>query len=163
MLTQARLKELLLFDDAAGRFVWRLSGRKHIAGEYAGCIKPHGYEMIGIDYARYYSHRLVWLYHHGEWPRSQIDHINGNRSDNRIINLREASHTENQRNRGRQKNNHSGTNGVHWASREQRWIAKIKVHQKTRQIGAFLEKNEAIAARKAAETKLFGQYARKES
>jgi len=160
-ITHGALVSQLHYDPETGVFTWKVAGKKSVIGGRAGAVRPHGYEMIGLDYQRYYSHRLAWLYITGKWPKAQVDHVNGDRSDNRFVNLRLASHSENQRNRGRQANNRSGAPGVHWANREQRWVAKIKLNGKTRQIGAFTELPAAIAARKSAEQEMFGSFTRK--
>lgn len=152
---------LLQYDPATGVFTWKIGGKKTVAGGRAGSVRSHGYEMIGINYRRYYSHRLAWFFVTGTWPVGQIDHINGDRADNRFANLRIATHSENQRNRGRQRNNQSGATGVHWAAREQKWVAKIKANGRTRQIGVFSDRAAAIEARKAAEQAVFGLFTRK--
>lgn len=161
VISHSDLVRQLHYDRDIGRFTWRVTRKKAVAGERAGSMRPHGYEMIGLSYRRYYSHRLAWFFVTGAWPVGQVDHVNGDRSDNRFSNLRLATHAENQRNRGRQRNNRSGVAGVHWANREQRWVAKIKINGKTQQIGVFTELPAAIAARKSAERRLFGSFTRK--
>lgn len=161
LITHDDLLRQLRYDAETGAFTWKVKSKKSSIGGGAGGVRPHGYEMIGLWYRRYYSHRLAWFYITGKWPAGQIDHINGDRSDNRFCNLRIATHSENQHNRGRQINNRSGAPGVHWANREQRWIAKIKINGKTRHIGAFIELSAAIAARQLAEQKFFGTFTRK--
>lgn len=117
--------------------------------------------VITINKKETYSmgHRVAWALTHGEWPRSQIDHINGNRMDNRICNLRLASHKENQRNKGAGLRNKSGFKGVHFSKTAQKWIAQIHVNGKTRHIGVF---DSALAASKeycAAANKEHGEFA----
>lgn len=160
MLSPSEIQERLSYSSETGCFTWKQPGKKVVVGARAGTVKPHGYEVIGLGYDQHYSHRLAWLFMTGAWPIGQVDHINGDRADNRFANLRLASHAENQRNRGLQRNNQSGTAGVHWAARESRWIAKIKLNGKTAQIGIFTSRNAAIAARKAAEQAMFGKFTR---
>jgi hypothetical protein len=91
-LTAERLRKRLRYDAETGLFTRRVgSGHAH-AGDMAGSVHSTGYVRICIDGGRYTAHRLAWLYVHGVWPSGQIDHINRNRSDNRIANLRERRH-----------------------------------------------------------------------
>jgi hypothetical protein len=92
MFGQADLKQILDYDQNTGVFRWatRKCQRKR-AGEIAGSVSNKGYVMIGIDYKKYSAHRLAWLYVHGDWPAGEIDHINRDRTDNRISNLRVAT------------------------------------------------------------------------
>lgn len=102
-----RLRELLDYNPETGAFVWKVlsSGRrfelrnKKYAGRIAGCRHVSGYIEIRIDGVTYKAHRLAWLYMTGGWPRNEIDHANLCRSDNRWVNLREATHAQNQANR----------------------------------------------------------------
>lgn len=107
-----------------GRIIWkiRLSGRQTV-GDDAGTINKGGYVAITVDHKHIYGHQVVWMYAYGYLPE-RIDHINGNRSDNRLSNLREATHWQNLCNRPRQKNNTSGVRGV---SRHQNgWAIDIR-------------------------------------
>jgi hypothetical protein len=85
-MTQDELKEILNYDSLTGNFTWLVSKSKKIKiGDRAGCIaKSTGYRVIGINGKPYLEHRLMWLYYHGYFPSVGIDHINGDRSDNRI-------------------------------------------------------------------------------
>lgn len=161
VLPHAELLQLLHYDPETGCFFWRINGKKRGIWQRAGGLKPHGYEVIGVGYHRYYSHRLAIYYTTGQWPSGQVDHINGNRSDNRLSNLRVATHQENQRNRCLQRNNTSGTPGVHWSTGQKRWISRIKIDGRMRQLGTFIDKDEAIRARKEAEKEIFGSFTRK--
>jgi hypothetical protein len=107
---------------------------------------------------RYYSaHRLAWLYTHGEWPAGQIDHINRDRRDNRMCNLRVVTHSENLQNIQIWRSNKSGQRGVSWNTREKIWRAQI-CHQKQQiYLGNFKDKQEAINAYKAA-AKVYHKY-----
>jgi hypothetical protein len=114
MLTQERLKEVLNYDSDSGIFTWAINiYRRKTKGVIAGCINHEGYVQIMIDRKTYRAHRLAWLYVYGSFPSKEIDHINCIPSDNRIVNLREASREENQQNKKKaQKNNKSGLLGV---------------------------------------------------
>src|SRR5690606_11618117 len=109
-----------------------------------------GYREVGIDGRLYKAHRVIWLYIAGEWP-DEIDHINGDRSDNRFANLRAVSRAENMRNKRSYKNNRSGQNGVSWHNQDRRWIAYITINGKFKRLGGFINKDDAIAARLKAE------------
>src|SRR5947209_249873 len=112
-LTAARLREVLTYFPETGKFVWMVSlSRRFTAGRRAGCLLPTGYRVIGIDGSVYYSHRLAWLYVHGVWPSTQLDHKNGIKNDNRISNLRECSAVENSRNRAGANRRRLGFKGV---------------------------------------------------
>src|SRR4029450_2313606 len=112
-LTAERLRELLDYDPETGDFTWKVNRRCVRSGSVAGNVNcVDGYCYIGVDARRYHAHRLAWLYIKGAWPNDQIDHINGNKADNRFANLRQATHSQNQANGGRYSNNASGYNGV---------------------------------------------------
>jgi len=151
MLTQNRLKELLNYNYETGVFVWREDRRRVKSGDYAGGLGENGYVQIGIDGFTYRGHQLAWLYHYGEFPKLCVDHINHDRSDNRIDNLRCVSAAENGKNRGRQSNNKSGHVGVHWDKSRGKWLASIKIHRRCINLGRFKDIRHAISARKQAE------------
>src|SRR5690349_20811660 len=117
-LTPDKVRQVLSYDAITGQFTWRVSkGLRVRAGGNAGFVAQGantGYVIIGIDGRQYRAHRLAWFYVTGEWPPDEIDHINGNRADNRWANLRPATVAENQRNRAKSKRNTSGYKGVYW-------------------------------------------------
>ena len=116
----------------------------------------HGYKHSSIFGFKFKAHRVAWACHHGEWPENEIDHINGDKTDNRLVNLRAVTALENCKNKRRQKNNTSGATGV-LAARSGGWVAYIKHNRKSISLGRFDSKQDAIAARKAAEKK-FGYH-----
>jgi hypothetical protein len=142
-LTQDRLKALVNYDADTGNFTWNLSRQKCRSGDKAGCKMRSGYVCIRIDDCLHYAHRLAWLYVTGKFPAEQVDHINGNREDNRFANLREATNAENAQNR-RRKDNKSGYTGVR--KENQKWLAEIKINYKPMRIGLFATPEEARAA-----------------
>ena len=151
-LTQQHLKELLHYDKETGIFTWKISRCNSIKiGDEAGNKHNAGYLIIGISILsvpkRYLSHRLAWLYVYGEFPKEHIDHVNHDRKDNRIDNLREATQKHNCRNASKYKTNKSGINGVNWHKRVKKWRAEIKVNGKKIHLGYSTDKNEAICAR----------------
>lgn len=109
---------------------------------------------MNLDGRLYLAHRLAWFYVHGVWPSQQIDHINRCRTDNRLVNLREATSSENCQNRPLQRNSTSGHTGVTWNATLLKWHARISLGGKRRHIGWYHTKEEAIKARKAAEASL---------
>lgn len=169
MITQERLRELLDYDPETGLFVWlqrdeiagsdKIWNKKH-AGKTAGYLSGLGYRPIKIDGHKYLAHRLAWLYVNGRWPAAFIDHINGNRADNRIANLREATQSQNQQNRGLTKHNTSGRKGVSWRRDIRKWSAQIAVSSKQIFLGYFTCPDAAAAAYEAAARKYHGEFAR---
>ena len=160
-LTRERLKELLDYDPETGVFRWRVSrGNKIPAGSLAGCLGGDRYWHICIDYKIYAAHRLIWLYHKGVWPKDQIDHINGDRLDNRVVNLREANNQQNHMNIGITRANTSGVRGVSQDRPGGKWRAQIVVQGRQRLLGYFQLKEEAKAAYDAMAEKHFGEFRR---
>lgn len=159
---------LLKCDPVAGKLFWKSRPRSSFPSEaswrtwntrYAGkealaSQSPTGYCTGTLFGKTQKAHRVVWLLHYGSWPESELDHINGVRSDNRIENLRAVSHAENQRNMRRPSTNTSGVVGVCWAKREGKWKAQIKRAGKNIDVGYFASFDDAVAARKFAEAKL---------
>ena len=151
-LTQERLKQVLHYDPTTGVFTWTACRLSRYTGTRAGNVSNvHGYERINIDKISYRSHRLAWLYVYGEFPETGIDHINRVKTDNRIANLRVANQAENGQNMSMSILNKSGCRGVNWDKATGRWMSGIIVNGKKINIGRFLCKEDAIAARKAAE------------
>lgn len=152
-LTQDRLKELLHYDPETGVFTRRVVLNNKIkVGDIAGCL-CNGYVKIRVEVRRYRAHRLAWLYMVGDWPKDQLDHINGKRDDNRWANIREATSSENMKNRKINTNNTSGIMGVCWNKRSGRWDAQIKLGGRTIHLGSFRDKTAAILARMEGEKK----------
>lgn len=146
MITQEQLKELFDYDDATGNLVWKVDRvNRKLIGKIAGCIHHTGYRHIIVDNNRYLGHRLVWLWHYGFMPIKELDHINGSQDDNRIENLREATHAENMQNR--KKANTSNLSGLLGASKDgNRWRATIKINYRRIYIGLFDTPEEAHLA-----------------
>ena len=159
-LTADRLRDLLEYDPVTGVFKWRRSGTGRRRDLGAGSNRSDGgHSQIRIDGVSYYEHRLAFLYVHGMWPTGEIDHADGNPSNNAIANLREASHAQNQRNRGLQKNNSTGFKGVSRRADCNRWTARIRVNRKDICLGFFASPEEAHAAYCAAAKKFHEEFA----
>lgn len=156
-LTVERLKELLYYDPETGKFSRLVSNSNRVkVGDIAGTLNSRGYLQIQIDGKLYKAHRLAWLYTHKAWPADQIDHVNRDRTDNRISNLREASSAENSRNMGKRYDNTSGHVGLTWDKRAQKWKAQIKHLHRNVHLGLFTRQDDAVAARQAAEVRYWG-------
>ena len=106
-------------------------------GKRFGQKDKDGYVVGRFFYKRYKEHKLIWLYHYGEWPNGNLDHINTIPDDNRIENLREATHQQNMFNRGSHKNTTSIYKGVHWCKSNKKWRAAYKFNGKTIRVGDY--------------------------
>lgn len=142
------------------QFKLEMNYRGHLSriGKPAAHRKKDGYLWLWVDGKKYKAHRIIWMMVHGnlpEYPEYCIDHINGNRSDNRISNLRETTLLENSKNYGRRIDNSSGVAGVHWHSRDMKWVARIRHDGKQITLGSFINISDAAEARRNAE-KQFG-------
>lgn len=154
-LTHARLKELLHYDPDTGVFKWiSKTHDKMKLREIAGYKDIYDYIIIRIHGKPYKAHRLAWFYVTGEWPSQILDHINRDRHDNRISNLRLSTPSDNASNRGMSVVNKSGVTGVCWVKSRNVWDAKITKDTIIYRLGRFKTKEEAIAARQAAEKKV---------
>src|SRR5687768_11945871 len=145
------LHENFVYDPKTGVFLWKKGGRSgrpafqqnnngYLRGQIAGCALP--------------AHRAAWLMHHGEWPDRDLDHIDGNRQNNAIANLRVVDFVDNQRNRKTPVTNNTGVMGVAWRAERQSWRAQIGIDGRNIYLGHFESKALAIVARKAAEKAL---------
>ena len=148
IITQEQLKKLLDYDPETGFFKWKIANSYRIKiGDVAGYINGSdgsGYIIITVSNKPYGAHRLAWLYTHGKFPEDQIDHINKDKTDNRLVNLRAVSGKENARNKFIPTNNTSGHIGVIWHAKNNRWIVKVsKVYY-----GSFECKPDAITKAK---------------
>jgi hypothetical protein len=161
-LTLDRLKQLLEYSPDDGGFVWLVNrrGRFAKAGEVAGRPDYQGYIQIGIDGRRYRAHRLAWFYRYGEWPIGEIDHANRVPADNRIANLRLATHSQNQRNS--RARNRTGLKGAYYNPRykHRMWVSQIKYGGRSHHLGYFETAEAANTAYMAAAMKAFGAFAR---
>jgi hypothetical protein len=159
MLTQAVLKEYLIYDSNTGVFTRRISSSNRVkAGDIAGSLTDTGYLRIRVQNVTYKAHRLAWLYVYGEFPAENIDHVNTIRTDNRICNLRAASFSDNNHNQSLRSNNTSGYKGVSWNSQFSKWVAKIGIEGKRKFIGFFETPEEAYKAYCLAAISNYGEF-----
>lgn len=144
-LTQTRVREVLRYDEHTGVFTWRVDRAFVQAGESARST-DNGYVRIRIDGRLVRAHRLVWLYVHGRWPDGAIDHINGDRSDNRLANLREASAAVNAQNQRTAHRNNQSTGVLGVSRHHDGWRAKVSVNG----VAHFSKKVGSIEAARSA-------------
>jgi len=153
---------LFEYDKETGNLIWKIkpSSRGHSvkAGDIAGTLKSHGYLCVGINYNSYRAHRLIFLMHKGYLPKT-IDHINGDKLDNRIENLRAATVGQNQHNRKTNANNTSGYKGVSWSKAQKKWTARITLERKIIHLGYFANVEEAAEVVRKAREELHGSFA----
>lgn len=158
------LREMLSYDDATGHFVWRVTRYSHRGavrpGDRAGSPDTKGYWSVWANGRRYLAHRLVWLFKTGVWPRGQIDHVDGNRLNNRFENLRLASASQNSANAKRRCDNSSGFKGVCWDRSRGKWMAYITVHGRRKTMGRYHSREAAYSVYCAAAERAFKEYAR---
>jgi hypothetical protein len=163
-LDRERLLEILHYDAETGIWTWRASiGTRARPGKEAGSRRPGRYVTIRIDNKLYQAHHLAWLYVRGEWPKHEVDHRNGQRSDCRWTNMREANDKEQAQNRGVRSDNVSGIKGVNRRARSYgvRYTARIMVDGKSLHLGTFADAAKAAAAYRVAAEQHFGNFARK--
>jgi hypothetical protein len=123
------------------------------AGKEAFCLNSQGYVTGRIFDMNFSAHRVAWALTYGYWPDGQIDHIDGNRANNKLKNLRAVSPHENQKNKAIGSKNTSGYLGVRWRNEKGKWVSTIRYKGKKIHLGYFDEIQDAIAARKQAEKK----------
>ena len=163
------LRKLLRYEPETGKLFWHVRTPELAGGMDSRILKSwnsrfsgkeaftadsgKGYKCGQIYCILHFAHRLAWTIYYGVEPVGDIDHINGDRHDNAISNLRDVSRTDNLRNAQLRCDNTSGTVGVYWSKEKRKWKAMIHSDGKANHIGYFHAKTDAIAARKAAEIK----------
>jgi len=162
-LTAESLRNVLSYSPETGEFIWLVNRGKVRAGTVAGKHACNGYWRIKLFGKDYPAHRLAWLYTYGEFPDGQVDHINLDKIDNRICNLRQASTAENQHNKTEQKNNTSGFKGVSRFARTGRWRAEIMINGTKRYLGSFGTAEAAAEAYAGAAREMHAAFARDSS
>jgi len=158
----SEISQDLEYCPETGVFRWKkhMGGRSPKAGEIAGTPHIAGYTQVGYKRNIYLAHRLAWLFVHGSWPKKDLDHINGDKKDNRIRNLRECTHAENMLNRRKQKNNKVGHKNICLPRGKNQYVVRIAKHGKTHCAGYYYSLEDAIKARDAALKKVCGEFAK---
>ncbi len=141
-LNLSRLKEVLEYSPDSGLFTWLVSTGRVCVGTIAGSIKDSGYIMIRIDGTRYPAHRLAWFYCFEEWPSLMLDHIDRNKANNRLDNLREANMSDNMKNTD-MRTNSSGFRGVSLVKKTGKFLAQIKINGINKNLGHYNTPEEA--------------------
>lgn len=162
-LTAEYLRKRLRYDVKTGKLFWREAAQEYFklrrihlawntrfAGKEVGAKLNNGYLYININKNILLVHRVIWTMVYGYWP-NQVDHINHNRTDNKLENLREVDASGNAQNTSLPKDNTSGRIGVYWFKERNVWYSRIKVGSRNYHLGYFKDKAEAIAARENAE------------
>ena len=161
MLTQAELKTHVHYDELTGLFTWiNPTGKRAKPGEKLGNKMKIGYMECQILGKRYYLHRLAWLYIHGEMTDKHIDHINGDKIDNRIRNLRECNRSQNLQNTNKRSDNTSGYKGVSWSKQMKKWGVRACINGKYKHLGLFQDIEEARQCYERHATQNHGQFYR---
>ena len=154
-ITAEAVRYFLQYDATTGDFYWRpregsVLFNLRFAGKKAGTPTAVGYISIGLNHKVWFAHRLVWLIEHGEMPDGEIDHIDGNRQNNLIGNLRCVSHQNNLRNQRRAKPGNSGVTGVFYNKKNAKYLATMGVDGKQIRLGQFSKIEDAVSARAKA-------------
>jgi len=161
-LTAEQVENLLEYDPEMGVFKWKnIAGRggRIPAGTQAGNVNTEGYRYIWIKGTLYRASRLAWLLVHREWPKHQVDHVNRNRQDDRIDNLREASQEQNQANTKKRVTNTTGFTGVTFDKDRMLYTARIRENGVYRRLGRFTTAEEAHEEYKKATKRIYGIFA----
>lgn len=154
MITQERLKELFNYDPETGLFTRKTAHNRWQVGSVIGYKNTDGYVEAGVDKQYFGVHRLAFLFVHGYLPE-EIDHINGDKADNRIANLRTANRSINAQNKRKApEGSRSGVLGVTWHKASQRWVAQISLSGKKTHLGCFHEVGDAAVAYLEAKRKI---------
>ena len=150
-LTQSQVLKVLKYDAISGTLIWisNVHSKRAIPNSRAGSlVTKTGYRSISLFGRTYPEHHLVWFIHYGVWPSGQIDHINQIRDDNRIVNLRDVTVSENARNRSRNPNSKLGEHGIWFNIRTNKYVAEITLNGKKVYQKSFDDIDEAINQRK---------------
>lgn len=162
MITQQRLHELFEYRDD-GNLIWKkTSSSSALKGDIAGVLDRHaGYYRVGIDGKKYLLHRLIFLYHHGYLTQGmEIDHINTEKTINRIENLREVTRAQNSCNTRKSATNVTGVKGVAWCKTKKKYKVTVSLNGKSKHLGYFDDLKEAEAVAIAGREKYHGTFAR---
>lgn len=161
LISHSELIRVLSYDPATGLFTSKVNRQRVRVGDILGTPNVRGYIRLTIHLKFYFAHRLAWFYVNKVWPSDSIDHINGDKSDNRIINLRECDCVENGMNRKVDVRSKTGVTGVCLVTKTGKYMAHIKLDSGRKYLGFHDTIESAISARKIAESLYFGEFSRK--
>lgn len=162
-ITQQRLRELLDYDVSNGAFTWRTSNKRRIkAGQTAGSYnKVTGYLSINCDNMSFLVHRLVWIYMYGDIPVGMyIDHVDNDKLNNRIENLRLCTKLQNKQNSSVSEKSKSGIKGVYWIEKLGKYLVCVGLNGKMIKVGYYTNKEDAITASNNARLLHHGEFAK---
>lgn len=161
------LKDKLTYCPSSGKLRWKKRDRGQFknnqiykawntkySDKFAGYLENTGYLRVRIQSKTYQYHRVCWALYHGQWPKGQIDHVDGDKQNNRIGNLRDVENSVNSKNKGIDSRNKSGVVGVRYISRLRKWQADIRSDGVYKYLGVFENKRDAVIAREKAEGSL---------
>lgn len=163
-LTYEQVESLLVYEPETGKLFWRprplglFKTKRHCnvwnalyAGKeaFTSCDNV-GYRQGSLFKIKFRAHRVCWILAHGEWPKYEIDHIDGVKTNNSIRNLRDVPRSQNMKNKVVSRNNTSGLSGVTWDKKANNWVATIGINRSRKHIGSFKSRDDAVSARKAA-------------
>lgn len=158
-ISYRELRNIISYDAETGVIRKLKCRRSDWIGKQAGSINKKGYVAVSIYNKLYLAHRLAWLYIYGKWPE-QVDHIDGDKTNNRISNLRLATTSQNVHSQRIRRNNTSGYKGVTFNRSANKWVAQIKINRKQKYLGLFTSPIDAHSAYSHAAKKYFGEFAR---
>jgi hypothetical protein len=158
--TPKLLAEYFSYNPETGVILWKKKSSNSMPGDIAGGLMSKGYRNIYFMRKTLKAHIVAWVLVHGRYPINLLDHRNGNRSDNRLVNIREADKFQNTQNAKRRVDNTSGVKGVFFHGQSQKWTAQITANGKRITVGRFYEKDDAIKARVKTANNLHKEYAR---
>lgn len=165
-ITPEMLRQLLRYEPETGMLYWKprplnmfpneRMGRiwnTRFAGKEAGAMMTTGYSLIRLWMKPFLAHRIIWMLEYGAWPTGEIDHIDGVRNNNALVNLRDVSHHENTKNLRPRSGTTSGVNGVRFDEKSKRWNSYICLDGKSKFLGSFPNLEEAADVRAKANKK----------
>jgi hypothetical protein len=158
------IKDNLHYDPETGHIWWTKRGLARQFDKPVGTLTKDGYiclRLISDSVSRQCAnHRVAWFLYYGVWPKDQIDHINNIRTDNRVVNLREASQKENNGNMKKRRNCSSNYKGIYWDNSCNKWICTITIDYSRKYLGSYHNEEEAALAYNKAALEYFGEYAK---
>lgn len=156
-MTKEELEKLFEYKD--GELYWKVTrNNKTKKGMLAGGRSINGYIYVTINNKNYRAHRIIYLLHHGVAPKI-LDHIDGNRQNNKIANLREATSSQNSMNSKIKKDNTSGVKGVHLHKPTGKWIVRVNINKQRKHLGLFEDFELAALVATEARDKYYGEFA----